>query len=215
MTIHAAKGLEFPVVFSVGLEENLFPSGLSINSREELEEERRLFYVVITRAKSRLFLTYANSRYRFGQLVNNESSRFLEEMPEKYIDRSYAGGGNVNRSPINSGNGLWGNSGGGNMFDRMQKKSPQAAPQPSGPRPAARPVPNATPSNHVPSPNFAPDDPAIMEPGMEVEHQKFGFGTILTMEGPMNNRIATVNFPKGGGDKKIMLNYARLMIVKK
>jgi DNA helicase-2/ATP-dependent DNA helicase PcrA len=215
MTIHAAKGLEFPVVFSVGLEENLFPSGLSINSREELEEERRLFYVVITRAKSRLFLTYANSRYRFGQLVNNESSRFLEEMPEKYIDRSYAGGGNVNRSPINGGNGLWGNSGGGNMFDRMQKKSPQAAPQPSGPRSAARPVPNAAPSNHVPSPNFAPDDPAVMEPGMEVEHQKFGFGTILTMEGPVNNRIATVNFPKGGGDKKIMLNYARLMIVKK
>ncbi|PWV53615.1 ATP-dependent helicase [Chitinophaga sp. S165] len=215
MTIHAAKGLEFPVVFSVGLEENLFPSGLSINSREELEEERRLFYVVITRAKSRLFLTYANSRYRFGQLVNNESSRFLEEMPEKYIDRSYAGGGNVNRSPINSGNGLWGNSGGGNMFDRMQKKSPAAQQQPSGPRPAARPVPNAAPSNHVPSPNFTPDDPATMEAGMEVEHQKFGFGTILTMEGPMNNRIATVNFPKGGGEKKIMLNYARLMIVKK
>lgn len=214
MTIHAAKGLEFPVVFSVGLEENLFPSGLSINSREELEEERRLFYVVITRAKSRLFLTYANSRYRFGQLVNNESSRFLEEMPEKYIDRSYAGGGNVNRSPINSGNGLWGNSG-GNMFDRMQKKSPQAQQQPSGPRPAARPVPNAAPGNHVPSANFTPDDPAIMEPGMEVEHQKFGFGTILTMEGPANNRIATVNFPKGGGEKKIMLNYARLMIVKK
>jgi DNA helicase-2/ATP-dependent DNA helicase PcrA len=101
------------------------------------------------------------------------------------------------------------------MFDRMQKKSPQAAPQSLGPRPAARPVPNTAPSNHVPSPNFTPDDPAIMEPGMEVEHQKFGFGTILTMEGPMNNRIATVNFPKGGGDKKIMLNYARLMIVKK
>jgi DNA helicase-2/ATP-dependent DNA helicase PcrA len=215
MTIHAAKGLEFPVVFSVGLEENLFPSGLSINSREELEEERRLFYVVITRAKARLFLTYANSRYRFGQLVNNESSRFLEEMPEKYIDRSYAGGGNVNRSPMNGGNGLWGNSGGGNMFDRMQKKSPQAPQQPSSPRPAARPVPNAAPSNHVPSSNFAPDDPATMEPGMEVEHQKFGFGTILTMEGPMNNRIASVNFPKGGGEKKIMLNYARLMIVKK
>ncbi|UPK70668.1 ATP-dependent helicase [Chitinophaga filiformis] len=215
MTIHAAKGLEFPVVFSVGLEENLFPSGLSINSREELEEERRLFYVVITRAKSRLYLTYANSRYRFGQLVNNESSRFLEEMPEKYIDRSYAGGGNVNRSPINSGNGLWGNNGGGNMFDRMQKKSPQATQQPSGPRPAPRPVPNAAPGNHVPSPNFTPDDPATMEPGMEVEHQKFGFGTIQTLEGPMNNRIATVNFPKGGGEKKIMLNYARLMIVKK
>lgn len=215
MTIHAAKGLEFPVVFSVGLEENLFPSGLSINSREELEEERRLFYVVITRAKSRLFLTYANSRYRFGQLVNNESSRFLEEMPEKYIDRSYAGGSGVNRSPMNNGGGLWGNSG-SNMFDRMQKKTPQSSPQQSaGPRPAPRPMQNAAPSNHVPSPNFTPDDPATMEAGMEVEHQKFGFGTIVNMDGPMNNRVATVNFPKAGGEKKIMLNYARLMIVKK
>jgi DNA helicase-2/ATP-dependent DNA helicase PcrA len=215
MTIHAAKGLEFPVVFSVGLEENLFPSGLSINSREELEEERRLFYVVITRAKSRLFLTYANSRYRFGQLVNNESSRFLEEMPEKYIDRSYAGGSGVNRSPINNGGGLWGNSGGGNMFDRMQKKTPSSGQQPAGPRPAPRPMQTAMPSTHVPSPNFTPDDPATMEAGMEVEHQKFGFGTITTMDGPMNNRVATVNFPKAGGEKKIMLNYARLMIVKK
>ncbi|MVT07379.1 ATP-dependent helicase [Chitinophaga tropicalis] len=215
MTIHAAKGLEFPVVFSVGLEENLFPSSLSINSREELEEERRLFYVVITRAKSRLWLTYANSRYRFGQLVNNESSRFLEEMPEKYIDRSYAGGGAV-RSSLNTGNGLWGNSGGSNMFDRMQKKAP-GQPQPqAGPRPMPKqaPAPNAA-STHVPSAGFAPDDPATMEAGMEVEHQKFGFGTILNMEGAPNNRIATVNFPKGGGEKKIMLNYARLMIVKK
>ncbi|RFM35789.1 ATP-dependent helicase [Chitinophaga silvisoli] len=218
MTIHAAKGLEFPVVFSVGLEENLFPSSLSINSREELEEERRLFYVVITRAKARLFLTYANSRYRFGQLVNNESSRFLEEMPEQYIDRSYAGGGAVgNRSPINNGGGLWGNSGGGNMFDRMQKKTPgsQSSQPVAGPRPAPKPVASAAASTHVPSVGFTPDDPATMEAGMEVEHQKFGFGTILSMEGAPNNRIATVLFPKGGGEKKIMLNYARLMIVKK
>jgi DNA helicase-2/ATP-dependent DNA helicase PcrA len=212
MTIHAAKGLEFPVVFTVGLEESLFPSGMSINSREELEEERRLFYVAITRAKARLWLTYANSRYRFGQLVNNESSRFLEEMPEKYIDRSYAGGGSVRNSP---GSGLWGNgsTGGGNMFDKMQKKAPAPA---ASPRPMAKPAGTAGPaSTHVPSPNFTPDDPALMEAGMEVEHQKFGFGTILQMEGAPNNRIANVVFPKGGGEKKIMLNYARLMIVKK
>jgi DNA helicase II / ATP-dependent DNA helicase PcrA len=214
MTIHAAKGLEFPVVFTVGMEETLFPSGLSINSREELEEERRLFYVAITRAKSRLWLTYANSRYRFGQLVNNESSRFLEEVPEQFLDRSYAGGGATRNSPINNGGGLWGGS--GNMFDRMQKKSPSSPQQsPQQSRPAPKPAMPATTSNHVPTPGFTPDDPAIMEPGMEVEHQKFGFGTILTMEGQPNNRIATVVFPKGGGEKKIMLNYARLMIVKK
>ena len=92
MTIHAAKGLEFPVVFVGGLEEMLFPSGLSINTREELEEERSLFYVAITRAKERLYLTYANARYRFGKLEQNDASRFLEELPQEYTDQSYAGG---------------------------------------------------------------------------------------------------------------------------
>ena len=206
MTIHAAKGLEFPVVFTVGLEETLFPSGMSINTREELEEERRLFYVAITRAKARLWLTYANSRYRFGNLVQNEPSRFLEEMPEKFIDRSYAGGGSV-RNAFGGGNA----SGWNNMFDRMQKKAP--AQQPSQPAQKPRPAFSAA-TAHVPSANFVPDDPAGMEPGMEVEHQKFGFGTITAMEGAINNRIATIVFPKGGGEKKIMLNYAKLRIVK-
>ncbi len=214
MTIHAAKGLEFPVVFTVGLEETLFPSGMSINTREELEEERRLFYVAITRAKSRLWLTHANSRYRFGNLVQNEPSRFLEEMPEKFIDRSYAGGGSV-RNAFGGGStsGWGGGSTMGNMFDRMQKKTPgQPVQQSSSPKPAPRPTSAAT--THVPTPGFTPDDPADMEPGMQVEHQKFGFGTIMGMEGAPNNRIATVVFPKGGGEKKIMLNYAKLRIVR-
>ncbi|NIG52159.1 ATP-dependent helicase [Chitinophaga sp. Cy-1792] len=215
MTIHAAKGLEFPVVFTVGLEETLFPSGMSINTREELEEERRLFYVAITRAKARLWLTYANSRYRFGNLVQNEPSRFLEEMPEKYIDRSYAGGGAIRNAFGSTNGGGWGAGGGSNMFDRMQKKAPAGAQpqQPAGPRPAPKPAAGPA-STHVPTPGFAPDDPATMEPGMQVEHQKFGFGTIMAMEGAPNNRIATVVFPKGGGEKKIMLNYAKLRIVR-
>src|SRR3954468_306792 len=98
MTIHAAKGLEFGCVFVGGIEETLFPSAMSVNTREELEEERRLFYVAVTRAKERLFLTYANSRYRFGNLVQNEPSRFLDELPESHIDRTYAGGGARNQS---------------------------------------------------------------------------------------------------------------------
>ena len=93
MTIHAAKGLEFGCVFAAGLEEMLFPNAMSINTREELEEERRLFYVVITRAKHRFWITYANTRYKFGQLVQNDPSRFIEELPEEYLDRSFAGGG--------------------------------------------------------------------------------------------------------------------------
>ena len=211
MTIHAAKGLEFPVVFTVGLEETLFPSGMSINTREELEEERRLFYVAITRAKARLWLTYANSRYRFGNLVQNEPSRFLEEMPEKFIDRSYAGGGSV-RNAFGGGNTSgWSNS--NNMFDRIQKKTPAQQSQPVAQKSAAKPTFSGA-TTHVPSENFAPDDPAGMEPGMQVEHQKFGFGNIAAIEGAPNNRIATIIFPKGGGEKKIMLNYAKLRIVK-
>ncbi|WP_164125663.1 3'-5' exonuclease, partial [Stenotrophomonas maltophilia] len=80
-----AKGLEFSCVFVGGVEETLFPSAMSINTREELEEERRLFYVAVTRAKHRLWLSYANARYRFGQLTQNEPSRFIDEMPEQYI----------------------------------------------------------------------------------------------------------------------------------
>ncbi|WP_295127186.1 ATP-dependent helicase [uncultured Chitinophaga sp.] len=214
MTIHAAKGLEFPVVFTVGMEESLFPSGMSINSREDLEEERRLFYVAVTRAKSKLWLTYSNSRYRFGQLQQNEPSRFLEEVPEKFVDRSYAGGGGMRNSFGGSGGTGRGVGGGGNVFDRVQKKAPGQAQTatPSGPRPMPKPA--AAASTHVPTAGFAPDDPATMEPGMKVEHQKFGFGTIMNMEGASNNRIATVVFPKGGGEKKIMLNYAKLRIVR-
>src|SRR5438477_2618729 len=98
MTIHSAKGLEFSCVFACGLEEMLFPNAMSINTREELEEERRLFYVVITRAKHKLWITYANTRYKFGQLVQNEPSRFINEIPAELMDRSFAGGGMRNQS---------------------------------------------------------------------------------------------------------------------
>ena len=113
MTIHAAKGLEFPVVFVGGLEETLFPNAMSINTREELEEERRLFYVAITRAEKHLYLSYANARYRFGQLQQNEPSRFIEEMPEEQIDRSYAGGAAKNNAQTG-----WGQ---GSAYERMHR----------------------------------------------------------------------------------------------
>ncbi len=97
MTIHAAKGLEFPCVFAVGLEENLFPSSMSMYDRAGLEEERRLFYVAVTRAKERLWVTYANSRYRFGSLVQNEPSRFIEEIPEEHWTALYRRSASRNR----------------------------------------------------------------------------------------------------------------------
>jgi DNA helicase-2/ATP-dependent DNA helicase PcrA len=203
MTIHAAKGLEFPCVFVAGLEEGLFPNAMAINTREELEEERRLFYVAITRAKARLWLTYAGSRYRFGNLVQNEPSRFLAELPEKFLDMSYAGS---SRSTMGSG-GLWNRS---NPFGQTTPRRPASSDTIAR---ASKPAPAAIPM-HTPTPGFTPDDPATMQEGMEVEHQKFGFGKILRIEGNAASRIATILFPQGGGEKKIMLNYAKLRIIK-
>src|SRR5690606_32921660 len=140
MTIHAAKGLEFACVFACGLEEMLFPSGMSINTREELEEERRLFYVVITRAKKDLWITYANTRYKFGSLVQNEPSRFINELPDAYIDRSFSGGGARNHP------GFFGSS--STAFDRMHRGFDSTAAQAErryGPPPKTSPPSYITP----------------------------------------------------------------------
>lgn len=200
MTVHAAKGLEFPCVFVVGLEENLFPSAMSMYDRDDLEEERRLFYVATTRAKERLWVTYATSRYRFGQLVQNEPSRFIDELPEVHLDRSFTG-------PSARGVGSVGSF--GNTVGRpLERKKPTSL------KKLADKINKPAPSTHVPSGNFIPDDPMEMEVGMEVEHIKFGFGTIKTLEGGSNNRIATIEFKEGHGNKKIMLNFAKIRIVR-
>jgi DNA helicase-2/ATP-dependent DNA helicase PcrA len=219
MTIHAAKGLEFECVFVAGIEEMLFPNAMSINTREELEEERRLFYVAITRAKKRLWLTYANTRYRFGQLVQNEPSRFIEEMPEEYIDKSYAGGGARNLGTE------WGSG-----FERMQRgfsfgnNAAAGAEKRYGPPPARKPdaknkpeyLPITPPSGkvveHKPSADFVASDTGNLQAGQKVEHQKFGFGTVSKIEGSAHNPVATILFDQNG-EKKIMLNYAKLRII--
>jgi DNA helicase II / ATP-dependent DNA helicase PcrA len=220
MTVHAAKGLEFQCVFVAGLEEMLFPSGLSINTREELEEERRLFYVAITRAKNRLWLTYANTRYRFGNLVQNEPSRFIDELPADFLDKSFAGAG-----ARNQGLSKWSR---GSAFDRMKGfddgESGSVSKQ-SGTYFNEKPgVKKETPSyltpkttyqkpvEHKVSEDFVPSDTSNLQAGQKVEHQKFGFGEVLKMEGAAHNPIATVKF-EHNGEKKIMLNYARLRIV--
>ena len=214
MTIHAAKGLEFSCVFAVGLEEMLFPNAMSINTREELEEERRLFYVVITRAKHKLWISYANTRYKFGQVVQNDPSRFLNELPEIHLDRSYAGGGFRNQQSTSASERMrgWGSSG----QPQYGQKTPSAAAKKTPERPGYLPVtPPAAlnkPVIHLPSPDFAPSDTSDLQAGQKVEHQKFGFGEVLKMEGAAHNPIATIRFELNG-EKKIMLNYAKLRIV--
>lgn len=202
MTIHAAKGLEFPVVFVGGLEETLFPNAMAINTREELEEERRLFYVAITRAKNRLWLTYANTRYRFGNLTQNDPSRFVDELPAEHVDKSFAGG-NMRNNQTNH----W------NAFDRPKSPAYNQSRETKPEKPAylvSTPVIKI--KEHVPSPGFAPSDTSNLQAGQKIEHQKFGFGEVIKMEGAAHNPIATVKF-ENNGEKKIMLNYARLRIV--
>jgi DNA helicase II / ATP-dependent DNA helicase PcrA len=208
MTIHAAKGLEFSCVFAAGLEESLFPNAMSINTREELEEERRLFYVVITRAKHKLWITYANSRYRFGSVIQNDPSRFIEEIPNDQLDRSYAGGGIKNQI---------GNYTSRPAFDRLNRgygSSGDSDTQSRESKPTYISSQAKTPATvHIPSVDFAASDTSNLAIGDKVEHQKFGFGEITKMEGSAHNPIATVNF-NIGGEKKIMLNYAKLRIIK-
>lgn len=220
MTIHSAKGLEFPFVYVVGLEENLFPSQLSLNSRSDLEEERRLFYVALTRAEKQAFLTYSTSRYRWGNLTSCEPSRFLEEIDSQYLefegfDRKAPKPANDHqyndmdwenfRRPSRSGNGT------GNGYSQYKAK-------PAAPKPAYTPpvVPkNLVNVNKASSASFTADDAeAIMklQSGMQVEHEKFGIGKVLNVEGMLPNKKATVFF-EGVGQKQLLLKFAKLKIV--
>ncbi|HEV8284007.1 MAG TPA: UvrD-helicase domain-containing protein [Chitinophagaceae bacterium] len=213
MTIHSAKGLEFGCVFACGLEEMLFPNAMSINTREELEEERRLFYVVITRAKHKLWITYANTRYKFGQLVQNEPSRFINEIPNEYLDRSFAGGGVRNQGgPFDS----WSSQ---SAFERMNRGFENSMADLRRPKSDEKQKPSYLTSNiksqtkeHIPSPDFKASDTTNLQVGQRVEHQKFGFGEVMKLEGAAHNPIATVKF-EHNGEKKIMLNYAKLRII--
>jgi DNA helicase II / ATP-dependent DNA helicase PcrA len=194
MTIHAAKGLEFPVVYAVGMEEGLFPSSQSLYSQDDLEEERRLFYVAITRAEKKLFLTYATTRYKYGNIQYSEASRFLTEIPENIIS-TYGQQQPKAAAPIqrNEASEGWGGSFGKSIY-----------PKPA-PKPVAAPVIN---TNYP----FIPDDAFTIQNGMDVRHEKFGDGKVTAMEGAGTNKIATIFFPNFG-EKKIMLKFAKLKIL--
>lgn len=191
MTIHSAKGLEFPYVYVVGIEENLFPSIQSLGTRAELEEERRLFYVAITRAKTKLTLSYAESRYRWGNLSLCEPSRFLEEINEQLIDKPRKAG--IRRkattedfSKIAEGSKLK------SMQQATQHNQSTVAVSSGG--------------------DFEASDLEALQNGMEVTHQKFGKGKIISIEGTGANRKATVQFA-AYGQKQLLLKFARLKIV--
>jgi DNA helicase-2/ATP-dependent DNA helicase PcrA len=195
MTIHAAKGLEFPHIFITGLEENLFPSIQSLNNRADLEEERRLFYVAVTRGMESVSLSYAENRYRWGDLISTEPSRFIDEVDEKYIEiprkvsmfdhtldfRKIAGADSAE------------NFTGISLTGRKLKKI----------TPAAGPLRQDSSSA---------DDMNHLQTGMMVEHERFGQGKVLQVEGEGSNRKATVFFP-AVGQKQLLLKFAKLKLL--
>ena len=208
MTIHAAKGLEFPYVYIVGMEENLFPSQLSLNSRADLEEERRLFYVALTRAREKVTLSYAITRYRWGSLINCEPSRFIEEIDERFLEdkatpaASWLTGENSRagtsfRKPAGEG---W----------KRKKKNEKYVNTPNIPFKGK--LKKLNDLTRTVSNNFVPDNTNNLQVGMEVEHQRFGIGKVIHMEGERANQKATVFFQKTG-QKQLLLQFAKLKIV--
>lgn len=196
MTIHTSKGLEFPQVYIVGLEENLFPSQLSIGSRQDLEEERRLFYVAVTRAEHNLTISYALSRYRWGSLTSCEPSRFIEEIDKRYLEVNF-----TNRSIPNASR----------SFDDERTAYADSFQKPTA-FVKKQPV-IAAGKTHTPSADFKADDSNLIEAGMDVEHQRFGFGKVTSLDGQKDDIKATILF-KELGEKQLLLRFAKLRIVK-
>lgn len=188
MTIHSSKGLEFKNVFVVGMEEDLFPSQMMISSRQDLEEERRLFYVAITRAEKKLYMSYALTRYRFGRLKTCEPSRFLEEIDKDYlkINQKFSS----SPSPAND-----------YAKNFISKNTVQ---------PTRKPVNQAV--IHKPSPNFKPSNTAKLAVGDKIEHPKFGFGEVTKIEVQGANKKAHISFEKAG-EKTLLLSFAKLRIL--
>jgi|JI10StandDraft_1071094.scaffolds.fasta_scaffold27976_3 DNA helicase-2/ATP-dependent DNA helicase PcrA len=204
MTVHAAKGLEFPSVFVVGMEENLFPSAMSMSSREDIEEERRLFYVAITRAKEKLTISYALTRYKFGQMNYQDPSRFIEEIG---VDNAEYFGKTAKVEPkieSNWGN-KWDENRGNSIFDKPlnENKTPLTKLN----VPPLKKVATVQKSHVVIS-----TDLKDLKEGVMVLHEKFDKGTVTMMEGVGENKIATILFDDFG-QKKIMLKFAKLKII--
>lgn len=211
MTLHASKGLEFPVVFVTGLEEGLFPLSRATEKREELEEERRLFYVGVTRAEEQLFLSYARSRYRYGEHQDNTKSRFLDEVDTSVVRTE--GGGEIeqNESRFSLEEGRSTSSTG--SFDPDAREGSTSSSEGSGDRRTRRVRSNGGSENDGRRVVYDEGEAGEVRPGMQVEHEKFGAGKVVSVDGRGNRKKATVFF-KGVGQKTLMLKFAPLKVVR-
>ncbi len=184
MTIHAAKGLEFNHVYIVGMEENLFPSQLSVHSRTELEEERRLFYVALTRAKKTVHLSYSQNRFRYGNLIYSEASRFIDELSEEVIEK-------IGSRPVQR-----------NISTNHEFVQPRPVVKSSF----------VKLDSAVKVKSTANANTADVQEGVEVEHLRFGKGKVVSIEGNDSNRKATIDFEKHG-KKQLLLKFAQLKVI--
>ena len=194
MTVHTAKGLEFPYVFVTGMEENLFPSGGWMLTPQDLEEERRLFYVAITRAMSAVSLSYAETRMRNGKHESNSPSRFLREIAPQYLDRP------LRREEPSA-------FGGGSSFRFANNKADatrNASPSPV--RSTATVIPSKPPVIDV---NFVPDPMSSFKVGDQIEHNRFGAGKVLEISGQIPELKARILFEKYG-EKLLLLKFAKI-----
>ena len=189
MTIHLAKGLEFPYVYIVGLEENLFPSAMNLNSRNDLEEERRLFYVALTRAEKKVFLSYVLSRYRWGKLIDSEQSRFINEINEEFIQRNiiqktitktYSDRPSFNKVGV--------------RYNKVQSKPPKNFVR------IKKTSSNSNLFNNK------------LNVGNIVLHERFGRGKVLAIEGRAENQKAEIQFERVGS-KKLLLRFSKLKVI--
>ncbi len=209
MTIHLAKGLEFPYVFVVGMEEDLFPSAMSMSTRSELEEERRLFYVAITRAEHQAYLTYAQSRYRWGKLTDSEPSRFIEEIDGQYLEYLTPEETNYRYRPLINAD-IFGDV----DKSKLRQIKPVAGTPPkyitdNEPKPDIN-IRRLKPVGSKASGNDVSD--TKLQAGNIVMHERFGRGEVLNLEGVGGDKKAEIKF-EVGGIKKLLLRFAKLDII--
>ena len=208
MTIHAAKGLEFPTVFVVGLEENIFPSPMCVNTMRELEEERRLLYVAITRAEKHCFLTCAQNRFRYGRMEYDTPSRFIKDFDPNLLKVE----GNSGLSGMSGFSNVSSHSSSTSISSRSSYTRPVQNPRPVATQFMADPKRRIVPlRQETPRPQSAIGNIGIKE-GNVIEHQRFGVGTVIKVEGTGENTKATVEF-KNAGIKQLLLKFAKYTIV--
>ena len=205
MTIHSAKGLEFPYVYIVGMEENLFPSQMSISSREDLEEERRLFYVALTRAEKSATLTFATSRYKWGNPVFCEPSRFIEELDKSFVE--------FPPEPSRRPESTWGLSG-SSVKNKVGGTKAGAAAQPEVAKISLpKNLVKISASNPKSNQGGQPDGIENLKVGAQVSHERFGTGVVTALEGTYPNTKVSVQFSPQVGQKQLLLRFAKLQVL--